>query len=591
MNPATGRTGVALVLGLLATASVVPLLGPTPAGAVAQAACIYGAATAVDDAGGRIADVDLSHVSVVSVNARLNGAGQQYAININRDAPGVPDVDSGNLTITSQAGTDAPQVAMSGDGKVLVFTATGDPTGGNADGNRELFRWEQGGSLVQVTNTTGGGTQAHLLPSLDEDGDRGVLLSNRSYGSNADGNLEVVRITNETTLTQVTTTTGSAHGSRPAISLNGLTVAYGSRANIVGANPDLNPEVFRFTDGSLFTYQVTSTTDATLLPTPTLTDDLEVAFDLDTDQLTNGNPEGNTEVFVFRGVIDGVGDMDQITRTTGGASTRPDINAAGTVIGFTSTAAIGGTNPGLLPYPVRWARTGGFTRVSPVAAASDPAGTRIDGAGEMVSFRSTVDEQGSNDDGSLELLNYRCNTFPDVPVSHTFWRDVEWMSSEGITTGFPNGTYRPSQAVSRQAMAAFLYRLVGEPDYDAPGQPTFVDVPLSSSFFEEVEWLNSNGITTGFPDGTFRPQGTVTRAAMSAFMFRMEDPSFPDPPTATFPDVPTDHIFFTEIEYMVVADITTGFGDGTFRPGRAVTRQAMSAFMHRLAPHLEDDSF
>jgi len=52
---------------------------------------------------------------------------------------------------------------------------------------------------------------------------------------------------------------------------------------------------------------------------------------------------------------------------------------------------------------------------------------------------------------------------------------------------------------------------------------------------------------------------------------------------AEFDDVATNHPFAAEISWLVDEDITTGFGDGTFRPGAAVSRQAMAAFLHRTA--------
>jgi hypothetical protein len=49
--------------------------------------------------------------------------------------------------------------------------------------------------------------------------------------------------------------------------------------------------------------------------------------------------------------------------------------------------------------------------------------------------------------------------FPDVPASNPFHEDIDWLADYGITTGFGDGTYKPAQAVTRQAMAAFLHRL------------------------------------------------------------------------------------------------------------------------------------
>lgn len=52
--------------------------------------------------------------------------------------------------------------------------------------------------------------------------------------------------------------------------------------------------------------------------------------------------------------------------------------------------------------------------------------------------------------------------FPDVPTDHPFHGDITWMADNGIAQGFDDGTYRPSNAVTRQAMAAFMRRLNGE---------------------------------------------------------------------------------------------------------------------------------
>jgi hypothetical protein len=52
--------------------------------------------------------------------------------------------------------------------------------------------------------------------------------------------------------------------------------------------------------------------------------------------------------------------------------------------------------------------------------------------------------------------------FPDVPNSHPFHFDIEWLENHGITEGFPDGTFRPNQPVTRGSMAAFLHRMDGD---------------------------------------------------------------------------------------------------------------------------------
>jgi hypothetical protein len=72
-------------------------------------------------------------------------------------------------------------------------------------------------------------------------------------------------------------------------------------------------------------------------------------------------------------------------------------------------------------------------------------------------------------------------------------------------------------------MAAFMYRLVGSPAYTAPAVSQFTDVPKSHVFFKEIHWLASKSITTGYADGSYRPGDPVTRQAMAAFLFRLDE--------------------------------------------------------------------
>ncbi|OWY59530.1 hypothetical protein B7486_74080, partial [cyanobacterium TDX16] len=89
--------------------------------------------------------------------------------------------------------------------------------------------------------------------------------------------------------------------------------------------------------------------------------------------------------------------------------------------------------------------------------------------------------------------------FPDVPPSHPFHPEITWAAGEGIVQGYDDGTFRPSAAVTRQAMAAFLHRFAGAPA-STPTSPTFTDVSLGHPFSAEVEWLAGEGIAEGYAD-------------------------------------------------------------------------------------------
>src|SRR5690606_4379217 len=116
---------------------------------------------------------------------------------------------------------------------------------------------------------------------------------------------------------------------------------------------------------------------------------------------------------------------------------------------------------------------------------------------------------------------------------------------------------------------------------EIPQPVEFIDVSEDHQFFTEITWLADQGITTGYGDGTFRPMAPVSRQAMAVFLYRAAgEPAFADPVTASFSDVPTDHLFFTEIEWMIAEGIAGGYSDGTFRPLNETTRMAMSAFLY-----------
>lgn len=138
--------------------------------------------------------------------------------------------------------------------------------------------------------------------------------------------------------------------------------------------------------------------------------------------------------------------------------------------------------------------------------------------------------------------------------------------------------------------AAFMYRLAGSPDYTAPEESLFADVPTDSQFYKEISWLADQQIATGWDaDGQqeFRPLAPVARDAMAAFLYRFAGrPEFSAPEASPFVDVPADSQFYAEISWLAEQKISTGWTDSngarTYRPLEDVARDAMAAFMYRL---------
>src|SRR5699024_5936201 len=112
----------------------------------------------------------------------------------------------------------------------------------------------------------------------------------------------------------------------------------------------------------------------------------------------------------------------------------------------------------------------------------------------------------------------------------------------------------------------------------------FPDVDADSPFCGDIAWLAQQDITDGYADGGFHPTADVTRQATAAFLFRLENPGQDDPTCSSkpFPDVPADSMFCGDIAWLAQQDITDGYADGGFHPTADVTRQATAAFLFRL---------
>ena len=159
--------------------------------------------------------------------------------------------------------------------------------------------------------------------------------------------------------------------------------------------------------------------------------------------------------------------------------------------------------------------------------------------------------------------------------------------STGWASGDGGADFRPGSGVVRQDMAAFLYRLAGSPDFTPSDSDVsrFSDVTATTPHALEIWWLASQGISEGWSDGTFRPTNTVVRQDMAAFLHRLAGNEPLDPAAAegvSFTDVDESTPHHDDILWLAAQGISAGFSDGTFRPTNTVVRQDMAAFLHRM---------
>ncbi len=183
----------------------------------------------------------------------------------------------------------------------------------------------------------------------------------------------------------------------------------------------------------------------------------------------------------------------------------------------------------------------------------------------------------SCDIGAVEAV-VAMPSFSDVPSTHPFFTEIGMAAWYGWVGGYADGTFRPSQPVSRQAAMAVLWRRAGSPSgpFDVPA---FDDVPAGHPFETAIDWAVATGVTTGYADGGFHPTAAVSRQAGVTWLWRLEGAP-PGPfEGSIFSDVGAGHRFETPISWAVAEGVTDGYADGTFRPLDAVTRQALVAWL------------
>lgn len=183
--------------------------------------------------------------------------------------------------------------------------------------------------------------------------------------------------------------------------------------------------------------------------------------------------------------------------------------------------------------------------------------------------------------------------YSDVPLDHPFCREIGNATLGGWVTGYDDGTFRPADQISRQAVAAMLWKAANAdgpaaPKPCDPASPSgFTDVPDDHPFCGHIRDAALTGVFEGYPDGTFRPGLSITRQAVAAALVRFR---FAEVPVwgllvcggPQFTDVPADHPFCEEIAFLEEHGVTDGYPDGSFHPGAVITRQAFVAQLGRL---------
>ncbi len=178
------------------------------------------------------------------------------------------------------------------------------------------------------------------------------------------------------------------------------------------------------------------------------------------------------------------------------------------------------------------------------------------------------------------VVSVNCNArFSDVCPDYWAYSYIDYLASRGIISGYADGTFRPANPATRGQLSKMAVVSRGWPLLN-PQTPFFSDVPSSNSFYQYIETARARGVVSGYADGTFRPANQVTRGqtarmVVAAFGWAANTNSGPH-----FTDVPPGSTFYVYVETAVQHGIVSGYADGTFRPGNAVTRAQLSKMLY-----------
>ncbi len=154
--------------------------------------------------------------------------------------------------------------------------------------------------------------------------------------------------------------------------------------------------------------------------------------------------------------------------------------------------------------------------------------------------------------------------------------------------GYPDGSFRPNAKITRAEAAVIFYRLLTEQSRAryAALSSGFSDVPFGSWYSRAVSTLAAAGVLKGYPDGTFRPDASITRAEMAAILTRFSVADQSGLPAgsgsaASFRDVPATHWAAGSITEASKNGWINGYADGTFRPDASITRAETVTMINR----------
>lgn len=208
--------------------------------------------------------------------------------------------------------------------------------------------------------------------------------------------------------------------------------------------------------------------------------------------------------------------------------------------------------------------------------------TEPDGSGERYMPGDTFRIDGSSD--NLYAQWQKDKTGPDDSgVSN--WLETD--EHRAYLTGYPDSTFRADRNMTRAEVAQMFYALLL--DKNVTITKSFSDVPDDAWYATAVKTLASLGMMDGYPDGTFRPDEPITRAEFAtvglAFAYDPLDAS------CSYYDVGASAWYHTYVAQATTYGWIGGYPDNTFRPGNNITRVEVCVIVNNMLGRDADERY
>ena len=173
------------------------------------------------------------------------------------------------------------------------------------------------------------------------------------------------------------------------------------------------------------------------------------------------------------------------------------------------------------------------------------------------------------------------NPFTDVHEEDWFYEDTMFVYEHGLMIGDGDGTFRPDGSLTRAEMVQVLYNWAGKPE--VTGNSPFSDVPNDEWYAKAVIWAANGGVVNGIGEGKFAPEDSVTREQLAAMLYRYAGEPETSGVLTDFADGDAvSEYAVNAVKWAVQHDILRG--DGTprsLRPTDGIKRSEVAAMLHR----------